>query len=118
MADQFVRGVASALQVCQRHAADVVSIKAGQTGSLDECRRVAELCPAFGPRGHVGGGGHPSVVDAAMAHVASSVPGIDEECEVGECLAITGDLTTGFTIRDGRYELSDAPGLGVTLTEC
>lgn len=116
MADQCVRGVASALEVCQRRAAHVVSIKAGQTGSLDECRRVAELCLSFGVRVHVGGGGHPMVVDAAMAQVAASVPGIDEEAEVGECLAITNDLTTGFTIRDGRYELSEAPGLGIELT--
>ena len=94
-----------------------MSIKAGQTGSLDECRRVAELCLAFGVRVHIGGGGHPSVVDAAMAQVAASVPGIEDACEVGECLAVTGDPTTGFIIRDGRFELTDAPGLGITLSE-
>jgi L-Ala-D/L-Glu epimerase len=116
MADQCVRGVDSALEVCQRHAADIVSIKPGQTGSLDECRRVAELCLAFGIRAHVGGSAHPSIVDAAMAHLAVSVPGIDEVSEVGESLAVTGDLTAGFTIRDGRFELTDESGFGVALS--
>jgi len=115
MADQAVHGFESALEVCRRHAAHVVSIKAGQAGSLDECRRIAQLCLAEGLRVHVGGGGHPAVIDAAMTHVLASVPGIDEEAEVGEHLAIAGDVTTGFVIRDGRYELSDAPGLGISL---
>jgi len=116
MADQSVRGVDSALEVCRRHAAHVVSIKAGQTGSLDECRRVAEMCLAFGIRVHVGGGGHPCVVDAAMAQVAVSVPGIEEECEVGEHLAVSGDITSGL-IRNGRFEVTDAPGLGVSIVD-
>jgi L-alanine-DL-glutamate epimerase-like enolase superfamily enzyme len=115
MADQAVHGLESALEVCRRRAAHVVSIKAGQAGSLDECRRIAQLCLASGIRVHVGGGGHPSVIDAAMAHLAVSIPGIDEEAEVGECRAVAGDVTTGFVIEDGRFELTDAPGLGIEL---
>jgi muconate cycloisomerase len=115
MADQLVTGVAAALEVCQRRAADIVAIKVGQTGSIDQCRRVAELCLAFGVRVHIGGSAHPSVIDAALAHLAVSLPGIDPEAEVGECLAVTGDPTTGLIIRDGQCEVGNAPGLGVTL---
>ena len=114
MADQYVTDVASALRLCQRRAAHLVSIKATKMGSLDECRRVAELCQAFGIGVHVGGSAGPAVVEAAQAQLAAALPWIDEECEVGEFLAVTGDPSVGVTIRDGRLELGDAAGLGVT----
>jgi len=115
MADQFVNGLESARQVCERQAAHMVSIKIGQCGTIDECRRVAELCLAFGVRVHVGGGGRPIVVDAAHAQFAASVPGIEAEAEVGECFALTNDLTGGVDVRDGTWHITDAPGLGVTV---
>ncbi|MPZ13147.1 MAG: hypothetical protein GEU73_01755 [Chloroflexi bacterium] len=116
MTDQYVNSLDRALEVCRHRAAHIVSVKIGQLGSVDECRRAAELCLAFGMRVHVGGGAQPAVVDAAQAQVAVSVPGIEEEAEVGEFLALTGDPTGGPTIRDGRFEVGSAPGLGVTLT--
>jgi len=115
MADQYVNSLSAALEVCQRRAADIVSVKIGQLGSVDECRRVAELCLGFGMRVHVGGGANPMVIDAAQAQVAVSIAGIEDEAEVGECLALTGDPTSGFAIRDGGFEVSSAPGLGITL---
>jgi hypothetical protein len=73
------------------------------------------MCLEFGLRVHVGGGAHPAVIDAAAAHMALSVPGIDAECEVGECMALSGEPTTGFVIRDGQWTPSAAPGFGVAL---
>jgi L-Ala-D/L-Glu epimerase len=116
MSDQIVTSVASALEVCQRRAAHVVAIKVGQTGSIDQCRQVAEMCLAFGLRVHVGGGAHPAVIDAAAAHVAVSVPGIDPEAEIGECFALTDDPITGFNFTGGRWRPSTAPGFGISLT--
>lgn len=116
MADQCVTDVASALRLCQRRAAHVVSIKATKMGSIDECRRVAELCLAFGIGVHVGGSVAPSVVDAAQAHLAAALPWIDEECELAEFRAVTGDPTSGVIIRDGRLQLGTAPGLGISMT--
>jgi muconate cycloisomerase len=115
MSDQIVNSVASALEVCQRRAAHVVAIKVGQTGSIDQCRQVAEMCLAFGLRVHVGGGAHPAVIDAAAAHVAVSVPGIDPEAEIGECFALTDDPISGFGFTNGRWHPSNAPGFGVSL---
>ena len=114
MADQYVTDVASALRLCQRRAAHLVSIKATKMGSLDECRRVAELCQAFGIGVHVGGSAGPAVVEAAQAQLAAALPWIDEECAVGAFLAVTGDPSVGVTIRDGRLALGAAGGLGVT----
>ena len=115
MADQSVNSLAAAIEVCRRHAAHIVSVKIGQLGSVDECRRVAELCLAEGLRVHVGGGANPMVIDAAQAQVAVSIAGIEEESEVGESLALTNDPTSGLTIRNGRFEVGTAPGLGITL---
>ena len=113
MADQNVTDVKSALAVCQRSAAHLVSIKATKMGSLDECRRVFEVCQAFGIRVHVGGSAGPAVVDVAQAQLAASLAGMDEECEVGEFMAVKGDPISGVTIRNGRLEMGTAPGWGV-----
>lgn len=116
MADQYVNGMQAALEVCRRRAAHVISVKVGQTGSIDQCRHVAAMCLTSGVRVHIGGTAHPCVIDAALAHLAVSVPGIDEECEVGEFLALRDDPTGGARIEDGRYVVGSAPGLGVTLS--
>src|SRR5205814_4503560 len=117
MADQFVKSLQDAMVVCQRRAAHVVSVKVGQAGSIDEARTLAELCLSFGVRVHLGGGAHPAIVDAAAIHLAVSIPGIDEESAVGEFMALTGDPTSGVIIRNGRYEVSAAPGFGITLAD-
>jgi L-alanine-DL-glutamate epimerase-like enolase superfamily enzyme len=91
MADQCVYDVKSALEVCQRRAAHVISIKATKMGSLEECKRVFDVCQAFGIRAHIGGSAGPAVVDIAQAQWAASLLGMDEECEVGEFQALKGD---------------------------
>lgn len=115
MADQVVENVADALAVCQRRAAHVVSIKATKMGTLDECRRVVEVCQAFGVHVHVGGSAGPSGPDAGQLQLAATLPWIDEEAELGESLAVAEDLTSGLIIREGRAYLNTAPGLGITL---
>jgi L-alanine-DL-glutamate epimerase-like enolase superfamily enzyme len=115
MADQYVKDASSALKLCQARAAHVVSIKATKMGSIDECRRVAELCGAFNVRVHIGGSAVPCVVDAAQVHLAASLPGVDEECEVGEFLAVKGDPTIGLAVCNGHIEVPDSPGLGISL---
>lgn len=117
MADQCVHDVSSALEVCQRRAAHIVSIKATKMGSLDECRRVFEICRAFGIRAHVGGSAGPAVIDVAQAQLAASLPGMDEECEVGEFQALQGDPTSGAAVANGCVEISAAPGWGLKRVE-
>lgn len=115
MADQCVSDVASALEVCRRKAAPVVSVKVSKMGTIDECRAVADLCLAFGVGVHIGGSVVPSVVDVAAAHLAIAIPGISPECEVGECRAVSDDLIAGGDIRDGKMYVGEAPGFGVRL---
>ena len=116
MADQCVeRRCVGARPVPAASCTRSISIKATKMGSLDECRRVAEVCHAFGIHVHFGGSAAPAVVDVAAAHLAASLPSIDEECEVGEFQAFQGDPFRGATIRDGQMELGTGPGWGLTL---
>lgn len=115
MADQCVHDAKTALEICQRRAAHVVSVKATKMGSLDECRRVFEVCQTFGVRVHVGGSAGPAVVDIAAAQLAASFSAIDEECEVGEFQALKGDPTVGANVKNGCVEMSSSPGWGLSL---
>lgn len=117
MADQCVDDAESALEVCQRKAAHVVSVKLTKMGSIDECRRVFEICQAFGVRVHLGGSAGPAVVDIAAAQLAASFSAIDADCEVGEFQALTGEPTSGATVKDGCVEIGNAPGWGLSLAK-
>lgn len=115
MADQCVYDVASAIEVCQRKAAHVVSVKLLKMGSIDEALRVTEICQAFGVGVRIGGSVAPAAVDAAQTQLAATTSWISMECEVGEFLAVEGDLLMGLVVKRGCIELGDVPGLGVSM---
>ena len=115
MADQCVSDASSALAVCRMGAAHIVSIKGTSLGSLDECRRVYEICRAFGVRIHFGGSVASAIADMAQAQLAASLPGVDEECEVGEFMAVKGEPVTGMNIHHGELEVCSGPGWGVSF---
>jgi L-alanine-DL-glutamate epimerase-like enolase superfamily enzyme len=115
MADQCVNDAKSALAVCRAKAAHIVSIKATSLGSVDECWRVYEICRAFDIRVHLGGSVTSALTDMAQAHLAATLPEIEEECEVGEFMAVRGDPIQGAVIENGRMQLNHEPGWGVKL---
>jgi L-alanine-DL-glutamate epimerase-like enolase superfamily enzyme len=115
MADQCVQDARSAFAVCKAKAAHIVSIKATSLGSIDECWRVYEICRQFKVRVHIGGSVTSALVDMAQAHLAATLPEVDEECEVGEFMAVRGDPIAGVAIREGRIQLSGEPGWGVRI---
>jgi L-alanine-DL-glutamate epimerase-like enolase superfamily enzyme len=84
-------------------------------GSIDECRRVFDICEGFGVRVHLGGSAGPAVVDIAAAHLAASSPAVDEDCEVGEFQALTDEPTVGAEVKSGCVEIGKAPGWGLSL---
>ena len=115
MADQCVKDAKSALAVCKAKAAHIVSIKATNLGSIDECWRVYEICREFDVRIHMGGSVTSALTDMAQAHLAATLPKVDEECEVGEFMAVSGDPISGAVIREGRIHLNNEPGWGVRI---
>ena len=54
------------------------------------------------------------VGDLALLHLALSSPGVSEFCEIGECEALTGDSFSGIKAVEGKLEVPEGPGLGVT----
>jgi L-alanine-DL-glutamate epimerase-like enolase superfamily enzyme len=94
---------------CQRCAAHVVSVKSTKMGSLNECRRVFEICQAHGVRVHIGGSPGRAVVDVAMAQLAASLLGMDNECDVGEFQALEGDPTIEHASRMAGSSLIVSP---------
>jgi L-alanine-DL-glutamate epimerase-like enolase superfamily enzyme len=115
MADQCVKDARSALAVCKAKAAHIVSIKATNLGSIAECWRVYEICREFDVRIHIGGSVTSALTDMAQAHLAATLPYIDEGCEVGEFMAVRGDPMTGVAIREGCLQLNHEPGWGVRI---
>ena len=96
-------------------AAHIVSIKGTSLGSLDECRRVYEICRAFGVRIHFGGSVASAIADLAQAQLAASLPGVDKECEVGEFMAVKGEPVSGVSIHHGELEVGSQPGWGLSF---
>ena len=77
-----------------------------------------EICQAHGVRVHIGGSAGPAVVDVAMAQLAASLSGTDNECEVGEFQALEGDPTIGARIENGWngwIDLNREPGWDLRL---
>ena len=96
----------------------MVSVKSTKMGSLNDCRRVFEMCQAHGVRVHIGGSAGRAVVDVAMAQLAASLSGMDNECEVGEFQALEADPTIGARIENGWngwIDLNREPGWGLRL---
>jgi len=56
-----------------------------------------------------------ALVDIAQAHLAATLPDVDEECEVGEFMAVRGDPITGVAIQEGRIRLNDEAGWGIRI---
>jgi L-alanine-DL-glutamate epimerase-like enolase superfamily enzyme len=56
------------------------------------------------------------VVDVAMAQLAATLSGMDNECEAGEFQALEGDPTIGARIENGWLKLNREPGWGLRLT--
>ncbi len=116
LADQYATDAASARELCEREAANLISVKLTKMGSIDECRRVATICDAFGVDVHIGGSMAPALVDVAAAHLAVTLPGLHQQAEVGEFGAATEDAFTHVPIVAGRLQLDPSrPGWGVEL---
>lgn len=113
MADESCHGLASLLEIIRLRAADVVNLKLMKTGGLSQALVMAEVAEAAGLTAQVGSMVESSIGSAAGYHLATCRRAV-ETCE------LTGPLLFSRDIGDLAYhhphvELSDAPGLGVTV---
>jgi L-alanine-DL-glutamate epimerase-like enolase superfamily enzyme len=114
-ADQSCRTFADAQTLIKHRMIDSINTGIPKVGSIDEVRRIAELCEANGIRCALSNTAGSMVGDAAAVHLAASTPGISPLCELGEFEVITGDPFFGLTVDKGTIGVPEGEGLGVSL---
>ncbi|MFD3421191.1 glucarate dehydratase family protein [Streptomyces decoyicus] len=98
-----------------RGAVQVVLSDHHYWGGLRATRELAAVCRTFGVGLSMHSNTHLGISLAAMTQVAATVPHLDHACDSHYPWQTEDVLTERLTFRDGRLDVSDAPGLGVTL---
>ncbi|MEU9119548.1 glucarate dehydratase family protein [Streptomyces sp. NPDC048506] len=84
-------------------------------GGLRNTRELAAVCRTFGIGLSMHSNTHLGISLAAMTHVAATVPDLHHACDSHYPWQTEDVLTERLAFRDGRMDVSDAPGLGVEL---
>ncbi|MCG5211709.1 glucarate dehydratase family protein [Streptosporangium sp. KLBMP 9127] len=84
-------------------------------GGLQATRELAALCRTHGVALSMHSNTHLGVSLAAMTHVASVIPDLEYACDSHRPWQTEDVITEPHTFKGGAIEVSDAPGLGVTL---
>jgi glucarate dehydratase len=100
-----------------RGAVQVVLSDHHYWGGLRNTRELAAVCRTFGVGLSMHSNTHLGISLAAMTHVAATVPNLDYACDSHYPWQTEDVLTERLTFRDGRLDVSDAPGLGVELDQ-
>ncbi|MEU7178596.1 MULTISPECIES: enolase C-terminal domain-like protein [Streptomyces] len=98
-----------------RGAVQVVLADHHYWGGLRNTRELAAVCRTFGVGLSMHSNTHLGISLAAMTHVAATVPHLDYACDTHYPWQREDVLTERLAFRDGHLDVSDAPGLGVTL---
>jgi len=115
LADQSVRGPASALALASQHAASGLSVKVAGCGGLVNARQVDAIARAARLQTMVNCLIEPALSIAAGLSVALSSPNVSY-CDLDGWLDLENDPTCpGFHLEDGWLVASDVPGLGCTV---
>jgi len=121
MADESCYTLQDAMALARAGAADILSVYVGKGGGIGPARKVAAVAEAAGLTCTVGSNLEMGVASAAMAHLATSTPGIGAEefpCDILGPLAYEEDLLTEpLEVRDGAVRAPDKPGLGIELDD-
>jgi L-alanine-DL-glutamate epimerase-like enolase superfamily enzyme len=112
-ADQSVRTVEDAYTVIKNRMVDAINTGIQKAGSIQEVRKIAELCAMHGIRCALSNTAGSMVGDAAAVHLAASTPGIAPLAELGEFEVISGDPFVGLKVENGSIRVPAGAGLGV-----
>ncbi|MFI7098771.1 enolase C-terminal domain-like protein [Streptomyces sp. NPDC050161] len=98
-----------------RRAVQIVLCDHHYWGGLRATRELAALCRTFGVGLSMHSNTHLGISLAAMTHVAATVPTLGHACDTHYPWQSEDVLTERLAFRDGGLDVSDAPGLGVTV---
>ncbi|HYY24196.1 MAG TPA: enolase C-terminal domain-like protein [Candidatus Udaeobacter sp.] len=112
-ADQSVRTVEDAYTVIKNRMVDAINTGIQKAGSIQEVRKIAELCEMHGIGCAMSNTAGSMIGDAAAVHLAASTSGIAPLAELGEFEMVTGDPFVGLKITRGSIRIPEGEGLGV-----
>jgi L-rhamnonate dehydratase len=115
--DESAYTLADAGNIVRAGAADVVLLDPHQAGGLWQAIKAAAIFESAGIPVSLHSGGELAISQAAYVHLAASIPNMSLAIDT-ERPYLGGDISQAPTpLRNGQYELSDAPGLGVDVDE-
>jgi glucarate dehydratase len=115
--DESAYTLADAGNIVRMNAADVALIDPHQGGGLWQAIKAAAIFESAGIPVTLHSGGELAISQAAYVHLAAAIPNLSLAIDT-ERAYLGGDVSREpIPLRDGRYEVSDAPGLGVNVDE-
>jgi L-alanine-DL-glutamate epimerase-like enolase superfamily enzyme len=115
LADESVRGPASALEVASRHAADGVNVKLVTCGGLRCARQMDAIARAAQMATMVGCVHEPALLIAAGLGFALSSANVRYGDLDGATYLVDDPTLPGFELHEGWLVARDVPGLGCTV---
>ena len=115
LADESVRGPASALEIASRHAADGLIVKLASCGGLRCARQMDAIARAARMATMVGCVHEPALLIAAGLGFALSSANVRYGDLDGSTYLVNDPTLPGFDLEDGWLIARDVPGLGCTV---
>lgn len=115
MGDQSIRTLSDVVQAIREDAVDAVCIKLHSAGGLLGAQKARAICEGAGIPYHIGGTGSTWILGAGTLHFAVACPSFEYGVEIGEHEGLDGDIVEGPTLVEGKFQVSEEPGLGVEL---
>lgn len=113
LADESVFSVEDALQILQRHAADLINIKLMKCGGLTNALKIAALAEAYGIECMIGCMLEAKVSVNAAVHLACAKSIITRIDLDGPVLCSQDPVLGGAAFHEKEITVSNAPGLGI-----
>jgi L-alanine-DL-glutamate epimerase-like enolase superfamily enzyme len=122
MTDEAVYAFEDLVRIIDMEAASIINIKLARVGGIMRGKKIAHMAEAAGLSCMLGCMLEIGPGIAAAAHVAASTPNVDVESDlIGHLYhkkdIIEGSGDTVLAIKDGRLDIPEKPGLGVTVLE-
>lgn len=99
--------------VVRAAAADVILLDPHEEGGIWQCVKAAGVAEAAGLPVTLHSGGELGLSQAAYLHLAASIPNMNIAIDTEYYYHSVDVVTEAFTIRDGRLDVPQEPGLGV-----
>lgn len=103
--------------IARARAADVVLLDPHEAGGLWQTIKAAAICEAVGIPVTLHSGAELALSQSAYIHLAASIPNLSIAIDT-ERAYLGGDISTNAPVlSNGRFEVSERPGLGIDVDE-